>query len=46
MLDTWACVDVICRVQEIMGDEQKEAGRIPRTVDCELMEDLGEVSLG
>ncbi|XP_052800629.1 DNA helicase MCM8-like isoform X2 [Mya arenaria] len=28
------------RLQEIMGDDQKEAGRIPRTVDCELTHDL------
>lgn len=28
------------RVQEIMSDNQKEAGRIPRTVDCELTCDL------
>lgn len=30
------------RVQEIMGDDQKEAGRIPRTIECELTNDLGE----
>ena len=34
-----------CRVQEIMLDNQKEAGRIPRTVDCELTCDLGQTSL-
>ncbi|GFO02710.1 DNA helicase mcm8-like [Plakobranchus ocellatus] len=28
------------RVQEIMSDSQKEAGRIPRTIDCELTRDL------
>ncbi|XP_041352396.1 LOW QUALITY PROTEIN: DNA helicase MCM8-like [Gigantopelta aegis] len=28
------------RVQEIIGDGQKESGRIPRTVDCELTFDL------
>ncbi|KAL5007806.1 hypothetical protein ScPMuIL_016612 [Solemya velum] len=28
------------RVQEIMGDDQKEAGRIPRTIECELTNDL------
>ena len=33
-----------CRVQEIMLDNQKEAGRIPRTVDCELTCDLGQTS--
>ena len=32
---------VVFRVQEIMGEDQKEAGRIPRTVDCELTHDLG-----
>ena len=30
------------RLQEIMSDNQKEAGRIPRTVDCELTRDLGK----
>lgn len=29
------------RVQEIMDDDQRESGRIPRTVDCELTADLG-----
>ncbi|XP_055892366.1 DNA helicase MCM8-like [Biomphalaria glabrata] len=28
------------RVQEIMSDCQKDAGRIPRTIDCELTRDL------
>ncbi|XP_025104122.1 DNA helicase MCM8-like [Pomacea canaliculata] len=28
------------RLQEITSDNQKEAGRIPRTVDCELTSDL------
>ncbi|XP_048727562.2 DNA helicase MCM8-like isoform X2 [Ostrea edulis] len=28
------------RIQEIMGDGMKESGRIPRTVDCELAQDL------
>ncbi|XP_053384109.1 DNA helicase MCM8-like [Mercenaria mercenaria] len=28
------------RIQEIMGEDQKEAGRIPRTIDCELTHDL------
>lgn len=28
------------RVQEIMNDDQRESGRIPRTVDCELTHDL------
>uniref|UniRef100_UPI00358FB3BE DNA helicase MCM8 isoform X2 n=1 Tax=Myxine glutinosa TaxID=7769 RepID=UPI00358FB3BE len=30
----------ILKVQEIMADEQREAGRIPRTVECELVQDL------
>ena len=30
-----------CRVQEIIDDDQREAGRIPRTVECELTADLG-----
>ena len=25
-----------------MSDDQRESGRIPRTVDCELTNDLGE----
>ena len=29
------------RVQEIMDDDQRESGRIPRTVECELTADLG-----
>ena len=29
------------KVQEIMRDGQREAGRIPRTVECELTLDLG-----
>lgn len=28
------------RVQELMSDDQREAGRIPRTVECELSQDL------
>lgn len=28
------------RIQEIMGEGMKESGRIPRTVDCELAQDL------
>ncbi|ESO83521.1 hypothetical protein LOTGIDRAFT_207337 [Lottia gigantea] len=28
------------RVQEIMSDDQKESGRIPRTIDCDLTYDL------
>ena len=30
------------RVQEIMLDEQRETGRIPRTIECELFADLGQ----
>ena len=33
------------RVQEIMTDSQKEAGRIPRTIDIELTRDLGTSTL-
>jgi hypothetical protein len=29
-----------------MGEDQKEAGRIPRTIDCELTHDLGEFFQG
>ena len=28
------------RVQELTGDGQREAGRIPRTIECELTSDL------
>lgn len=28
------------RIQEIMGEDQRDSGRIPRTVDCELTYDL------
>jgi len=28
------------RVQELMGGEQRETGRIPRTVECHLTSDL------
>ncbi|NWU01238.1 MCM8 helicase, partial [Urocynchramus pylzowi] len=28
------------KVQELMSDEQREAGRIPRTIECELLQDL------
>lgn len=31
---------VSCRVQELMSDDQREAGRIPRTIECELVQDL------
>ncbi len=29
-----------CRVQELASDDRREAGRIPRTVECELTADL------
>lgn len=32
----WQCV----RLQEILADDQREGGRVPRTVECELTEDL------
>uniref|UniRef100_A0A672UPM1 DNA helicase MCM8 n=1 Tax=Strigops habroptila TaxID=2489341 RepID=A0A672UPM1_STRHB len=28
------------KVQELMADDQQEAGRIPRTIECELVQDL------
>ncbi|CAH2255317.1 DNA helicase MCM8 isoform X1 [Pelobates cultripes] len=28
------------KVQELMSEDQREAGRIPRTVECELIQDL------
>uniref|UniRef100_A0A8D2N1T2 DNA helicase MCM8 n=1 Tax=Zonotrichia albicollis TaxID=44394 RepID=A0A8D2N1T2_ZONAL len=28
------------KVQELMADDQREAGRIPRTIECELVQDL------
>ena len=28
------------RVQELAGDGRREAGRIPRTIECELTSDL------
>ena len=36
---------IFTRIQEIMGDDQKEAGRIPRTIDCELTQDLGSLPI-
>lgn len=40
----WRAVEMcfICyfRVQEVMGGEQRETGRIPRTVECHLTSDL------
>lgn len=29
-----------CRIQEIVGEEGHEEGRLPRNVECELTEDL------
>ncbi|OXB68339.1 hypothetical protein ASZ78_015279, partial [Callipepla squamata] len=34
------CGFACCRVQELMSDDQREAGRIPRTIECELVQDL------
>ncbi|KAM6084691.1 DNA helicase MCM8 isoform 3-T3 [Theristicus caerulescens] len=28
------------KLQELMSDDQREAGRIPRTIECELVQDL------
>ena len=33
-------VSLIHRVQELAGDRQREAGRIPRTIEIELTSDL------
>ena len=33
-------VCVWCRVQELAGDGQREAGRIPRTIEVEFTSDL------
>ncbi|CAL4067285.1 unnamed protein product, partial [Meganyctiphanes norvegica] len=33
------------RLQEIISDDQREGGRVPRTVDCELIEDLVDTCL-
>lgn len=30
----------VLRVQELISDDQRESGRIPRTVECELTQDL------
>ena len=32
------------RVQEIINDDHRESGRIPRAVDCELTDNLGTVN--
>ncbi|KAK6639693.1 hypothetical protein RUM43_007968 [Polyplax serrata] len=34
----WQCI----RLQEIVTDENREGGRVPRTIDCELTADLVE----
>ncbi|XP_076426817.1 DNA helicase MCM8 isoform X2 [Peromyscus maniculatus bairdii] len=31
---------IFARIQELMSDAQREAGRIPRTIECELVHDL------
>lgn len=31
---------MVCRIQELSGDDRREAGRIPRTIECELTSDL------
>ena len=31
---------IYCRLQERASDDHREAGRIPRTIDCELTADL------
>ena len=33
-------VIILSRLQEIVSDDRREAGRIPRTIDCELTADL------
>ncbi|XP_048356188.1 DNA helicase MCM8 isoform X2 [Sphaerodactylus townsendi] len=30
------------KIQELMSDDHREAGRIPRTIECELMQDLAD----
>lgn len=30
----------LIKIQELMSDAQREAGRIPRTIECELVQDL------
>jgi DNA helicase MCM8 len=29
-----------CRLQERLNDEQLDSGKIPRSIECELLEDL------
>ena len=36
------CVGLIERIQESAGDDRREAGRIPRTIECELTADLAD----
>lgn len=31
---------IFLRVQELISDDQRESGRIPRTIECELSQDL------
>lgn len=32
----------ICRIQEVMDGDLREAGRVPRTMEAELTADLGQ----
>lgn len=40
MSDVESEADILNRLQEVVAFEGQEEGRIPRTVDCELTEDL------
>lgn len=31
---------ILCRLQEKLPDDKFDAGRIPRTIDCEVTQDL------
>lgn len=31
---------IYSRIQELISDDHREAGRIPRTIECELIQDL------
>ena len=35
-----SCWFFLSRVQELSADDRREAGRIPRTIECELTSDL------
>ena len=35
------CNDSVCRIQEVMDGDLREAGRVPRTMEAELTADLG-----